>query len=275
MSRNEKIFAVIALLWLAIWSAGTAAFFREAKEQAAEGELLARPPTPIERGAALRVEGVIEDGRVVAAPFSKTACVAAEARLYYVTWYQDSDDKTHYDSKLVTTKRAGLSDIGIVADGQRLSLPLDRWVASNRAKQTTTTMDEPPAVLGATKDELSRAAGAARGSFHQFEVVEVLLLGGSPVFVAGALSSSDGPFVIEPDRDLGRVELYPGTQAALVEDVRGSSKGMRIAGFVFAGLAVTPLIVLAIVVSRRRLRQKAQRPMAPPGSALPIDDGRE
>ena len=271
MSRYERIFTVVALVWLALWLAGSTAFLRAARQHAAEGDLLARPTTSIERGAPLRVEGVIEDGRVIAAPFSKTACVAAEARLYYVTWYEDSDDKTHHDSTLVTTKRAGLPDIGVLVDGQRLSLPIDAWVPSSRARQSSTSMDEPPSELGATAEELARAAASARGSFSRFEVVEVVLSAGAPVFVAGELASSEGPLQIRPDRQLGRVEIYPGTQAALVADYRGSSTGLRIAASVFAVIGLAPLVVFAIILTRRRLRARA----ASAASALPVDDRRE
>lgn len=275
MSRSERILSIIAVVWLALWFGGAYLFFRGAADHRAEAEYLGQPLTPIARGSEVRAEGTIEDGLVVAAPFTRTACVAAEARLYYVTAYEDSQDKTHHEARLVAARRTGPREIGILIDGTHLALPLDRWTPARSGSNVSShIVEEVPAELAVSEEELRDAKAGARGRFEHYAVDETVLPGGTHVFVAGRVSASDGPPVLEVDPSIGRVELYLGTQAALVEGLRGSSTGLRIAGWVFGGVGILPLLILGVLVTRRRSRP-AKLPRPSTDSGLPVDDRRE
>jgi hypothetical protein len=72
------------------------------------------------------------------------------------------------------------------------------------------------------------------------------------VFVVGHVEERDGRLGLAPHRGLRRVDLYRGSQAEAVRDLRGNSSGLRVAGGIFAVLAVLPLLGFAIVQLRKR-----------------------
>lgn len=256
MSTGARVFLVIALVWLGLWSMGSVLFFRGSASQAVEAEHVARPLTDLS-GPEVRVEGVVEPGADVIAPLSGEPCLAAIVNVVYVTRYEDSQDRTQRDGRHVATKRVGPGELGVRVGDEVLAVPLDRWQSSRSRWPTSSEyLQEVPDRLGVTEDEVERARAGARGTFEHFSVDETRFVAGTRVFVVGSLEPTEGWLRLEDDPVLGRVELYAGTQDELVQDLLGSSRGLRIAGWIFAALAGLPL--LGLVIHQLRARAKAR-----------------
>ncbi len=110
---------------------------------------------------------------------------------------------------------------------------------------------ELPARLAVPAADVASARASARGTFTHFSADEWRLTGGERVFVVGHVEERDGGG-FAPHRGLGRVDVFRGSQADGVRDLRSGSSGLRIAGGIFVALAVLPLLGFAIVQLRRR-----------------------
>jgi hypothetical protein len=253
MSKGLRIFLVVALLWLGLWVMGSVLFFRGARSQAADADHVSKPLTGPVRGADVRIEGTIEEGATIDAPLTGTKCVAALVKVFYVSEYEDSSDKTQRDSKLVDARHWGPSRIGIRAGDERLELPLEAWdPRSTSADDSSKTMYEVPPRFLVSAADIARARSSARGRFEHFVIDESRLVGGTPVFVVAHIADQPGPLELQPDPGLGRIEVHRGTQAELVSHLRGTSFGFRIAGWIFAAISIVPLIILGVLMVRSR-----------------------
>jgi hypothetical protein len=257
MSKGSRIFLVVALLWLGLWVMGSVLFFRGAKSHAAEADYVSAPLTGAVRGEDVRIEGTIEEAATIDAPLTGEKCVAALVKVFYVSEYEDSSDKTQHDAKLVAARHWGPSRIGIRAGDERLELPLEAWEPRSTSKDDSSKIvyEVPPHFLVSDAD-ISRARSSARGRFEHFTIDESRLVGGTPVFVVARIADRPGPLELEPDPKLGRIEIHRGSQAELVAQLRGTSFGFRIAGWIFAAVGVVPLIIFGI------LQLRSQRPAA-------------
>jgi hypothetical protein len=262
MSKTKLILLILSLVWFAAWE--TASYFMRqgAAEQLAQADYLSTPAIRLEPGADVRVEGTIVDGPPVAAPYSQKPCLAAVTDIAAVSFYTTANNKTARDRSLVATRREGPANIEIAAGDTRIELPLERWSPKHGSVEE---IDELPARLGVTPEEIARAKEPLRGQFARFSIAESTIDGGTRVFVVGRLEDRDGPPRLEADPVLGRIELYPGSRDDLVNDLRGAGGGLRIAGWILgAVVGPLPLAVLGLV-SLAEWRRRS----APPGARSP------
>ena len=252
MSKGEGIFLGIAILWLGLWGMGSWMFFSGASSHAEEAERAAMPVTALEPGAEVRIDGVVADVEdSVVAPLSQKPCAAARTSVYYRTRHAGSGNETRHVSVLVTTLLVPRS-VGIRVGNERVELPLEHWQPpTTRYADTTDTFDALPARFAVADADLARAKADNEGEPAGFMVDEWTLRGGEPLFVTGRLEARDGKLWVLPGRGLEKVVLYRGTQADVVEHLRGEATGLRIAGSVFAGLAVMLLLPFGLVRLRR------------------------
>jgi hypothetical protein len=259
MSKTKIFLLILSLVWFAAW--GTAGYFMRqgAGEQLAQADYFSTPAIRLEPGADVRVEGTIVDGPPAAAPYSQRPCLAAVADISAVSVYTAANNKTAKDRSLVATRRAGPVNIEIAVGDKRIELPLERWSPKHDSVER---VDEIPARLGVTPEEIARAKEPLRGEFVYFWVAESTIDAGTRVFVVGRLEDRDGPPRLEADRVLGRVELYPGSRDELVDDLRRAGGGLRLAGWILgAVVGPLPLAVLGLV-SLAEWRKRSAPPVA-------------
>lgn len=256
MSKTIAILLGLALVWLTAWSiAGY--YMREAGiEKLAQSDYLSTPATRLERGADVRVEGIIVERPSVAAPFSGKQCLAAVTFISAISSYRDSKNKPATEISNIETRRVGPANIEIAVGDKRIELPLERW---SPKEYSSTYMSTLPPHLGVTEEQIAIAKDRLQNSFTGFSVSEATLdAGGTRVFVAGRLEDRDGSMRLEADRVLERIELYPGSQDDLVKEMRGSGGGLRIAGWILgAGVGPLPLAIIGLVLLVRRRKRSA------------------
>ena len=169
--------------------------------------------------------------------------------------YEDANGKVQHDVHPLTTLRVGPPDLVVVVGDTQLRVPIERWSPEHAKSEE---VDELPASLGVTEEQITAARRGARGTTRRFAIAESTLEGGAPVFVGGKLEDHDGALVVDKDPMLGRVVLVPGSRADYVAGLRGSSRGLRIAGWILgAVVGPLPLVLMAIVWLVRRGRAKA------------------
>jgi hypothetical protein len=175
--------------------------------------------------------------------------------IFVMSHSRDSQDRVVWQSNHIATRRVGPASIEIAVGDARIALPVERWAPKEDAHDG---MDELPARLEVTPEEITSAKERARGSIGRYSVSEATIHGGTRFFVVGRLEDRGGPLRLEADRVLGRVELYPGTQEAFVEELRGSGSGLRLAGWILgAGVGPLPLAILGLVLLVRRRKRSA------------------
>ena len=253
MSKTKLILLSISLVWCVAWAIAGYAMHQAGVDRLAEADHVSTPATRLEPGADVRMEGTIVDGPSTVAPYSQRPCLAAVTHIAAVSSYTNSSNKTAYDSRTVATLREGPANIEIAAGDARIELPLERW---SPPRDSIEEVDELPARLGVTPEQIARAKESARGQFLRFAIAESTIDAGTRVFVVGRLEDRAGPPRLEADRVLGRVELYRGSQAELEDELRGGGGGLRIAGWILgAGLGPLPLLVVGLVsLAQRRTR---------------------
>jgi hypothetical protein len=246
MSKTLAILLGLALVWLTAWTiAGY--YMREAgSEKLAQSDYFSTPAARLEPGADVRVEGIIAEGPPVAAPYSEKPCLAAVTYIDVVSRYRDSQNKDATESSNVVTRRVGPANIEIAVGDKLIELPLERWSPKQYSYASMSTL---PPHLGVTAEQIAGAKERLRNDFTGFSVSESTIDAGTRVFVAGRLEDLDGVLRLEEDRALGRIELYPGSQADLVKELRGSGGGLRVAGWILsAGVGPLPLAVICLVL---------------------------
>ncbi len=262
-----RILLGLALVWLGAWSiAGY--YMREAgSEKLAAAEHVAKPAARLERGAEVRVEGVVVGDSSATSPHRRVPCLAAVTWVFVTSSYQDVHNRPIREATHVATRRVGPASLAIEVADQRLELPIERWLPQ---QSTSEVMGELPERLGVTPEEIATAKRTARGSPSGFSVSESTIDGGARVFVVGRLEDRDGPLRLEPDPVLGRVELFPGSQEELVRELSGSGGGLRVAGWILgAGLGPLPLAIVVLVWLVRRKGRPAPSPSPPPSPTGP------
>jgi hypothetical protein len=253
MSKTLAILLGLALVWLTAWQIAGCAMSEAGAEKLAQAEHIGTPATRLERGADLRVEGTIVEGPSAVAPYSQKPCLAAVTKIFVRSTYRDSQGNNALSYSHVATRRAGPASIEIAVGDRRIELPLERWSPKQFSSEITAEL---PPRLGVTAEEIASAKERARGDVGRYSVDEATIDGGARFFVIGRLEDRDGPLRLEADRVLERVELYPGTQAELVKELRGSGGGLRVAGWILrAGLGPLPLAVIGLVLLVRRRRR--------------------
>jgi hypothetical protein len=260
MSKTKLLLLAISLVWFAAWAiAGY--FMRQAGvERISEADHVSTPATRLEPGADVRVEGTIVYGPSTVAPYSQKPCLAAVTHIAAVSYYTNSSNKTSYDSRTVATLREGPANIEIAAGDTRVELPLERWSPKYDPAEN---VDEIPARLGVTPEQIARAKESARGEFLRFAIAESTIDAGTRVFVVGRLEDRAGPLRLEADRVLGRVELYRGSHDELVSELRGGGHGLAIAGWILgAGVGPLPLAIVGLVSLAQRRMRAAREPDA-------------
>lgn len=252
MSKTLPVLCGLAGLWLTAWGIAGYKMAQAGSEKLAQAEHIRTPATTLERGADVRMEGTIVEGPSTLAPYSQRPCLAAWTRILVTSHYSDSQNKQVYESQLIATRTVGPPDIDIAVGDKRLALPLERWTPTD---YTSEAVDEIPLRLGVKQEEIDSAKARARGSIGRYRIVESTIDEGTRFFVVGRIEDRDGPLRLEPDRVLGRVELYPGSQEDLVKQLGGSGSGLRIAGMILgAGVGPLPLAIIGLVLLYERLR---------------------
>ncbi|TAK31464.1 MAG: hypothetical protein EPO40_04770 [Myxococcaceae bacterium] len=252
MTRGARIFLVLAVVWLGLWGMGSVLFFKGSRAQSAQAAEWALPATGLVRGGDVRFEGVVDGRNPVTAPLSQRPCAAALTHIYYGTWYYDGQGERQLGALRIATRRAPEA-VGIVVGAERVDLPLDLWrPPTAKSADVSESFAELPARLAVPAADVASARASARGTFTHFSADEWRLSGGERVFVVGHVEERDGRLRLAPHRGLGRVDVFRGSQADGVRDLRSGSSGLRIAGGIFAALAVLPLLGFAIAQLRRR-----------------------
>ena len=254
MSRTISILLGLALVWLTAWSLAAYFTYASGSESLRTAAQLSTPSTVLEQGADVRIEGTLVAAPTVKATYSERHCLAAHTTIIALSRYQDSQDNWWTDSAVIKELRVGPGNIVIAADDRRIELPLDRWAARDR---TSEAMQELPARLGVTAGEVAAAKARLRGSFTGFSVSEGAIDGGTHVFVVGKLEDRDGSLLLAPDRLLGHVDLFLGTQADYVKEMERKGSSARTVAWVFAPIGPLPLAVLGLVLLVRSRKRRA------------------
>ena len=232
-------------------------------EKLAKSEYLGKPLTGLERGADVRVEGIILEGKSVPAPFSEKQCLAAVTNISVISRYYNSQNKVSTESETAATLRVGPPNIEIAVGDKRIELPLDQW---SPKLYTIVNLKTLPPRLGVTEEQIESAKEKLENDFTGFAVSESTLDAGTKVFVVGRLEDRDGPLRLEADRVLNRIELYHGTQAEFVNELGGSGGGLSIAGWILgAGLGPLPLVIIGLVLLVKRRKRSASEVYKPLG----------
>lgn len=260
MTKTLGILLGFALVWLTAWTIAGHGMHAAGSEKLAVAEHVRSPATRLERGAEVRVEGTLVDAPPVTAPFSEKPCLAALTSVSIVSQYRDIHDRPAYDSSLIASRRVGPANLEIAAGDRRLELPLDRWVPRDSVAER---VREIPARLGVTREQIDRADAEVHDGSKHYSVGESTLDAGTHVFVVARIEDRDGPLRLEADPLLARVELFPGTQAAYIEQMHGSGGGLQTAGWILgAGVGPLPLAVIGLVLLVRRRRRASAGPIS-------------
>lgn len=263
MSKTLAILLGLALVWLTAWQIAGYYMRQAGTEQLDQAEHVSTPATRLERGAEVRVEGTVVEGPSTLAPYSQKPCLAAITSIFLMSSYRDIHDRDVHESNHIATRRVGPASIEIAVGDKRVELPLERW--SPRDFSSESVAELPPR-LGVTPQEIESAKQHAQGSLGNYRVSESTIQSGARFFVVGRLEDRDGPLRLEPDRMLGRIELYPGSQDALVKELSGSGRGLRVAGWILAaGVGSLPLAIVCAVLLARRRKRPAPVGARPPG----------
>jgi len=258
MSKTIALLLGLAMFWLTGWAIAGYFMHLGGADLLAQADHVSTPATLLERGAEVRAEGTIAAGPSVVAPFSERPCLAAVTYIGIISQYRDDHDQPATDHGLVRRSRVGPTELGITVGDARLELPLEQWVPASGDNAKTQYMAELPARLRVTHEELAAAREHLHAGTTQFEVQESTIDAGTRVFVVGRLQDRDGALRLEADPVLGRVELFPGSQDELVQKLRGSGNGLRIAGLIVGlGVGPLPLSILGLVLLRRRQKRSA------------------
>jgi hypothetical protein len=239
---------IISVVWLALWGMGSALFFHYAGEQGREAEHLAAAPA-----GELHAEAVVEPGPTVDSPISHRACVATVINVSYLYSYKETHtDRTLSGSALVTAQVLGNPLVNLRVGADRLTLPLSPDAAKGWAWQgvSSTLTGLPPElhVDPAALDEARKTSNGYRAFQTSLGATEWAFTEGSKFFVAGRIV--DGR--LEPDPVLGHVEIFAGTKDELMKELRGTSFGLRIAGYVFVALSLLPLVVVGLFFRKKK-----------------------
>lgn len=255
MSKTLVILLGLALVWLTAWAIAGYYMREIGIEDLAQSDYLSTPAASLERGAEVRVEGIIVKAPPVPAPYSEKQCLAAVTRINVVSRYRDAQNKVATESSNIETRRTGPVNIEIAVGDKRIELPLEQWTPKQYSYADMPTL---PPRLGVTAEQIAGAKERLRNDFTGFSVSESTISGGTPVFVAGRLEDHDGPLRLEADRVLNRIELYPGSQDDLVKELRGSGSGLRVAGWILgAGVGPLPLAIIGLVLLAMRRKRSA------------------
>lgn len=253
---------ILGFVWLVAWSLAARLFLGASAEQAFEANRLGEPLTGLEAGADVRVQARVAAAPKVRGPLTKQEGVAALLTVTYVSNYRDSQDKTAWDAANVTTRTVGGPLIWLEAGGKRFALPIERFSPAARTwPGTSTNVNKLPADLNISTGDVEQAKARAKGQFNHYTLSEWLVPEGMDLFVVGRLEPGTGDLRLDKDPVLKTIELYPGMQAELVEKRRGSSAGLRIAGFLVLGLGFLPTVIFIALFLRKRLSR------SPPGPA--------
>ncbi len=251
---------ILPLVWLVAWSLAARAFWGASRDQNAEADRIGMPLTDVEPGADVRVEARVGRGPRTESPFSKREGVAILQRVAYVTSYIDSQDKTAWDSARISSRILGPKEVWLDVSTQHFVLPMDLFEPDWRTwPSLSKQLSSLPAELQVSPDDVERAKERCRGKFDHFTVDEWVIEEGRELFVVGHLSARDphGTMFLEPDPVLKHIELIPGKQADAVVKRRGSSRGLRVAGWIVLGLGFLPTLILTVLLVRSRLRPKS------------------
>ena len=267
MTKTLRLLLALACVWLCLWFfVGFYVFRRLGLEDLRSSEWVAAPSEALADGADLRVLGTIGEGPTSVAPLVGAPCLAAKAEVSYVARYRDIHDNDLRDAAVVATRVVGPRTIPILVDGERLELPLESWTPEFRAEGERFSVDEAlPPSLEVTPEDIDAARAKVNSSLYSawIEVSQATLRSGERLLVVGRLGGEAGALRLGADPVLGRVILFAGTQDELSRELRGSGRGLVLAGWIVgAGVAPLPLAILSMVLLVRRRR------VARPESAL-------
>jgi hypothetical protein len=255
MSKTITILLGIAVLWFTAWAiAGY--YMRDAGiEKVALSEHLSTPATELAPGADVRAEGTVLGETRARAPYSGEPCLAAVTHVSIGSSYTDSRGKHVSVWNHVATRRAGPPSVELAVADARVELPIELWRPKAFVEEA---MDAIPPQLGVASADIAVAKQRAQGTLGRYNVSEATLSAGTRFFVAGRLEDDAGALRLAPDRLLGHVELYPGSQEEFVRELGRSGGGLQTAGWILgAGLGPLPLLIIGVVVLVRRSKPAA------------------
>ncbi|MFT5681625.1 MAG: hypothetical protein ACI8RZ_002531 [Myxococcota bacterium] len=243
----------IAILWFLIWGASFVGFQFGSRAKKAEVEYFAQPLTGLEPGGTLRVEGRLAPAPEVVSPYS--GAIGAAVYVDYSLAYSatDSQGNSYYNHYNLGPLVLAEESVRIAVGRDTIVLPRDRWTPHETSwHAVSSTTQEAPEALQASPEQLAEAEETLSGTLWGYQVQETVLALEAEVFIIGRLEAAapSGDLRIAADPELGRVEVYPGTQADLVAFLGSESRGLFWASFAFLGLALIaiPLLRLSLRV---------------------------
>jgi hypothetical protein len=253
MTFNMKMWWGVSLLWLLGWGIPIVGVLFGSQAQQAEAAYLSRPlTTALTPGAEARLEGRIAPGAAVKSPYSGEEGAAVMTNVWYVTSYDDIHGKVQFVYHDLALTRVGPDPLTIVVgEDTAVRIPLSRWTAGYQASRGTSSQHtELPAGITVDPEAHKKTIADAQHSFHAYEVRESVLASDALLFVAGQLESGTSEFILDVDPVTKRVEIYQGTQAELVAMLEGNQTGLWIMSVVFLVVAVSPILILVVVMAK-------------------------
>lgn len=267
VDRIKKVLLVgiVPALWTAGWAFGSYAMFQGAQEQGRGDVALAALPRRAEPGRDVLLEVTAPRGPVVRSLDTQTDCVSALTSVSLSSPYVDSGGRTQWRSVTVAERWVGPDVLTFATnDGLPIDVQAAAWPDRSRYAPYQSLPSELPARLGISEEELASARERLEGPERMvgephLEVSEWLLPPAARMVLVARLAPHGDGFVASPSELFGRIVLAPASSAADYLAARGSeSASAWIGGWVFAGVAMLPtLVVLVILAVRRGRRSKA------------------
>ena len=160
----------------------------------------------------------------------------------YRTWVEMRVERKKEDRKSTTVfdQNGGRKLVSLEIEGKTVFLNLDLW------NQETPTRRE----TSLTRPHFVRRR-SERGKLS-YTVMESVLQEGQQVFVAGLLRGESHTLSSDPALRLSGVLVFAGSQEECLAAMRGSARGLRIFGMIFAGLGLVFFVILWNLLGSRK-----------------------
>jgi hypothetical protein len=255
---------VLPALWTAGWAFGSYAMFKGAQDHGREAVALAALTTRAEPGRDVLLEVIAPRGPVVQSLHTQKDCVSALTSVSLSSPYTDSGGATQWKSVTVAERWVGPDVLTFATnDGLQIDVQAAAWPDRSRYAPYQSLPSELPARFGISEEELASAHDRSKGPERlvgeaHLEVSEWLLPPRARMVLVARLAPHGDRFVASPSETLGRIVLAPANSAAEYLAARRSESGSsKIGGWVFAGVAMLPALVVLVILAVRRGRRKA------------------
>ncbi len=239
---------VLTIGWFLIWIGGFVGFQYGSNAKLEDIEVFGAPLTATLPGTAVRLEGTLPSLPVVVSPWSEKQGAAVLVEYAYLHSYTDSKGDGLFDHYPLGPILLGPAELPIRVGDETIILPLDRWTPHETSwNAVSSSVHDVPPSMRITPEDKAKAEKKLRGSAWGYQVQETVLEPGSTVYIVARLEATDpsaGPLRLEADPEIGRIEIYPGTQADLTAFLGSEARGLYWASFAFLFIAGVPLLLV-------------------------------